>query len=293
MLPLYLVLGILMSILFLAVFYKKPRYPVAMWFEGPKKRQRKRKASVSGFAKSFIQQARAVGWNITEYEYWGIVLMGIIAGSAFGMIMRNEIIVVIGVAAGFMLPKIALSLMRSKRYEEISGQLETAFSIIASSFGIYPNFLDAIRNSIDMMQPPIKDEFITVVREVESGVPLEEALANMEERVPFKELKTFNQVAVVAQNSGGKAKEVLQQCAKLVAENRILKKDLESELAQARQEAVMLFCLLIGGILFFRFFQGDFFDFYYTPLGKGVMTVVFLAGSAIAYRLYQLTKMEI
>ena len=263
------------------------KYPAIEYLLKEKSREKKVIKKVRGVGNSpierYIRKAKDVGWDVRPYEVVGISIVGLVMGVGFGMFMGNEILAVGGLSLGYLFPQYILNTMAEKKKAAISMQLESAMNTISSSFDVHGNVLDTLKASIPLMDLPVKDEFQRVVQEVESGVSLEDALAGMEKRVGKKELVMFNRVTVIAENAGGKAGNVLQKCAKLVAENRLLKSDLEAEMAQVKQDTRIMFVLTIVFLVFFRITNSELFAFYKKSHGKVLMLVLLGLGMFIVY----------
>lgn len=276
----FIVAGISLAGLIFLVSKEKflvKKYPAVEFLLKKKSKAKKKKNKITGrgsILNNYIQEAYDAGWNVQPYEVIGIAIFGMIVGAGFGLFIGNEILAVAGLSLGYLLPRYILSVMVERRRNAISMQLESAMNTIASSFDVHGNVLEAFRASIPVMESPIKDEFQRVVQEVESGVPLEKALLDMEKRVGRKELVMFNRVAVVAENAGGRAGDILQKCARVVAENRLLKSDLETEVTQVKQDTRIMFSLTLVSLIFFRITNSELFDFYQKIEGKIVMLIL-------------------
>lgn len=247
-----------------------------------KKKVRGKKAGGSLFDR-YVQKAIDVGWNVRPHEVVGLAVLGMSIGVGFGLFMGNEILAIGGLSLGFLLPQYVLASMTEKRRGVISMQLESAMSTISSAFDVHGNVIDTLQASVPLIESPVKDEFQRVIQEVESGVPLEDALLAMEKRIGKKEIVMFNRVTVIAENAGGKAGNVLQKCARIVAENRLLKSELEAEMTQAKQDTKIMFILTLVSLVFFRVTNSELFDFYKKSQGKILMLVLLGLGMFIVY----------
>ena len=278
-----IIAGLSLAILLLIIYRNKfsKRYQAIEYLlkktQTKKESIKKRNVNIS-FLNDYMQKANDVGWNVNPHEVVGIAILGMVFGVGFGMFMGNEILAYSGLLMGYFLPKYLLFVITEKRKQSISLQLESAMTSIASAFDVYGNVLDAIKASVPLMEFPISNEFQRVTQEVERGVSLTDALNAMEKRIGKKELIMFNRVAVIAENAGGKAGQILQKCARVVAENRLLKADLETEITQVKQETKIMFLLTIVFLVFFKVSNSEIFTFYKTTPGKILMMVFLVLG---------------
>ncbi|WP_169331992.1 type II secretion system F family protein [Desulfurispora thermophila] len=226
---------------------------------------------LENYIRNYIRRAHNAGWYIRPSEVVGIAVVSGAVGAGFGMFLGNEYVSLAGLSLGYYMPQLILASMEKKRRDAITLQLESAMNSISSAMDVVGNVMDAWKTSIPVMESPIKDEFVRVVQEVESGVPLEKALVDMEDRVKKKELAMFNRVTVIAEEAGGKTGAIMQKCARLIAENRIQKAELEAELVQVRQDTRMMFGVFLTILSAFRVMGSSLFTFYQTFYGKIVM----------------------
>jgi Flp pilus assembly protein TadB len=108
-------------------------------------------------------------------------------------------------------------------------------------------------------------------------------LRGLIERVGRKEMAMFNRIVIIAESAGGKVGNILQKCSRMVAENRLLKLDLETELTQVKQDTKTMFILMILSLTFFRVSNSELFNFYQKSQGEIVMLILLGLGAALVY----------
>ncbi|MGH7185932.1 MAG: type II secretion system F family protein, partial [Pseudomonadota bacterium] len=95
--------------------------------------------------------------------------------SAFVPTLRNPLILLIGIVVGFLLPRIWLARRRNGRLGAFNKQLPDTITLIANALRAGSSFLQAIELVVRETRPPISIEFARVIREVNLGLPFEQA----------------------------------------------------------------------------------------------------------------------
>ena len=106
----------------------------------------------------------------------GGVLIWVATGSALlGMV---------GFASLALMPRLLYSWMRQKRLRKFEEQLPDALMMLAGGMRAGVGLSSAIQQLVAEAQPPISQEFSLLLREQRLGVTLEQALSNLNRRVP-------------------------------------------------------------------------------------------------------------
>ena len=109
--------------------------------------------------------------------------------SAFASALRSPLLLLIGLFIGFLLPRFWLARRRNGRLSAFNKQLPDTITLIANALRAGSSFLQAIELVVRETRPPISIEFARVIREVNLGLPFEQALENMVRRVRSDDLE--------------------------------------------------------------------------------------------------------
>ena len=164
--------------------------------------------------------------------HWGI-LFAIITGSVL-----------------FPMPRILLKALRVRRLHKFNLQLEDALGMMSSAlkagFSIHQS-LDEVANC-DMH--PVGIEFRLLTNELRLGVPLEQALENMNRRVESDDFELVVTAVITARQTGGELSGALERVAALIRERVRISRKVHALTAMGRLQAIMIgampFLLLIG-----------------------------------------------
>jgi tight adherence protein B len=165
--------------------------------------------------------------------------------------LGNPIAWLIGLGIAFFLPRMWLNLRKSRRLKAFNGQLADTITLLANSLRAGSSFLQSIELVVRESQPPISTEFTRVIREVNLGLSLEQALANMTRRVQSDDLDLMTTAIIIQSQVGGNLAEILDSIAFTIRERVRIKGEIKTLTAQGRLSGYVVAGLPIGlaGIL--------------------------------------------
>jgi tight adherence protein B len=168
--------------------------------------------------------------------------------SAFG----NPLFLLIGGFIGFMLPRFWLGRRKSGRLGAFNKQLPDTITLIANALRAGSSFLQAIELVVRESRPPISTEFGRVIREVNLGLPFDQALENMVRRVRSDDLELLATAISIQHQVGGNLAEILDSIAYTIRERVRIQGEIRTLTAQQRLSGYVVGFLPIGlaGFLF-------------------------------------------
>ena len=109
-----------------------------------------------------------------------------------------------------------VSRAKAKRLRLIEEQLPEAADMISRSLRAGHSFSTALGIVGDEMPEPIGSEFRTAFDEINFGVPLNDALGGLANRVPISDLRYFVIAVLIQRESGGNLAEILANISQLI-----------------------------------------------------------------------------
>ncbi|HEY0443363.1 MAG TPA: type II secretion system F family protein [Candidatus Limnocylindrales bacterium] len=203
--------------------------------------------------------------KVSEYlAIWAASILGVpaimlvfsIALSA----LRNPIALLVGAFVGFMLPRFWLGRRKGGRLNQFNKQLPDTITLIANALRAGSSFLQAIELVVRESRPPISTEFGRVIREVNLGLPFEQALENMVRRVKSDDLELMATAISIQHTVGGNLAEILDSIAYTIRERVRIKGEIRSLTAQQRLSGYVVGFLPIGLAGFIYIAAPKFFD---------------------------------
>ena len=150
---------------------------------------------------------------------------------------------------GFWLPKFWLGRRKGKRLKAFNSNLADTIMLLANSLRAGSSFLQAVEMIVRETQPPISTEFARVIREVNLGLPLDEALANLQRRVRSDDLDLMTTAIAIHHTVGGNLAEILDSIAFTIRERVRIKGEIRTLTAQQRMSGYVVGFLPIALVL--------------------------------------------
>lgn len=175
------------------------------------------------------------------------------AGFLLGLLLSRGSLVagaVLG-AAGYFAPSLYFKLQRKRRREKLNEQIVAAIEMIANALRAGTNFTQALALVPKEMPAPIAQELTLVLREMELGVSLEEALKHLAKRVQSEEYDLVVTATNIARETGGNLAEVFDRIAHTIrSRNEVLGK-IQAQTAEGKMQGIFVGALplLLGAAL--------------------------------------------
>ena len=138
----------------------------------------------------------------TSEFFYCMIAPAFFFGLVAAVMALSPIMILAAMVIGGLLPLGFLAFKAKRRVNAIDEQLPDLLITMAASLKAGHSFRQAMQAVVDEGQPPISDEFKRVLTEAQLGRPIDDALAEMADRVQSKNL-SFVMTAVTVQRSVG------------------------------------------------------------------------------------------
>ncbi len=202
-----------------------------------------------------------------------------IGGVLLGSFMRINIMFVPLIGA-FMaaLPILWLLWRRRKRMKTFGVQLPDALEMLARALRAGQSLAAGISMVASEMGPPLGKEFGRVFEEQNLGIPWEDSLNALTERVPNLDLKFFVTAIILQRQTGGDLAEILDKIGSLIRERFQIWGQVQALTGEGRLSGIVLMALPVVLFLAVYRLNPDYVMVLFTdPMGKKMLGVaVFL-----------------
>jgi len=161
---------------------------------------------------------------------------------------------------------------RRKRLRKFAQQLPDALELIARALRAGHSLAAGFHLVGGEMSAPAGDEFTRVYEEQNLGIPLEEALEDMAERVPNLDLRFFATAVIIQRQSGGDLAEILDKIGNLIRERFKIWGQVQALTGEGRLSGIVL--LALPPVLFitmYRLNPGYVMMLFEDPMGKQML----------------------
>ena len=165
--------------------------------------------------------------------------------------LDNGIALLVATLLGWWVPRFWVNRRKSKRLQSFNDHLADTITLVANALRAGASFLQAIELVVRETQPPMSTEFNRVIREVNLGLPFEQALSNMVRRVRSDDLELMTTAITIQHQVGGNLAEILDSIAFTIRERIRIIGEIRVLTAQQRLSGYVVAGLPIGliGIL--------------------------------------------
>ena len=160
--------------------------------------------------------------------------------------LGNPIFLLIGLLIGFFIPRFWLARRKNGRLGAFNKQLPDTITLLANALRAGSSFLQAVELVVRESRPPISTEFGRVIREVNLGLPFDQALENMVRRVRSDDLELMATAISIQHQVGGNLAEILDSIAYTIRERVRIKGEIRTLTAQQRLSGYVVAGLPIG-----------------------------------------------
>jgi len=191
--------------------------------------------------------------QMTASEFVTLNLVCVLGMAVLGfLIVRSPIGAIVLGILGYFAPRFWLGYKRRKRVTMFNSQLPDAITLLANSMRSGYSLAQAMDLLSRDGRPPISDEFQRVNREVGLGLPPQEAMQNMMDRVPSEDLDLMVTAININREVGGNLAEVLDAIADTIRDRIKLFGEVKVLTAQQTISGYVISALpiLLGCVLF-------------------------------------------
>lgn len=216
-----------------------------------------------------------------------IISLVLMAVGAFFAVAMNNLFILPVLAVGFaLLPFWYLKFLAIKWKKEINNELETALSIITTSYLRCESILTAIDENIDYINPPVYDvfkSFLMQTKLINSNIKI--ALSGLKDRIDHTVFHEWIHAIIDCQEDKN-LKSTLTPIVSKLSDMRIVSAELDYLLFEPVKEFISMAVLLVGNIPLMYFLNRDWYDTLMTnTLGKVVLaicgTILFISIAAV------------
>jgi tight adherence protein B len=209
--------------------------------EAREKQLRKARLSLS----ARLEQA---GLAVTPATFW-MISIGMGAFGALACLMLQQPLFVAAGAAfagGFGLPRWVLGFMVGMRQKKFTSEFANSIEVIVRGVKSGLPLTECLKIIGREAPEPLGGEFRRLVDQTAMGVPFDQALAKMYERMPLPEVSFFSIVLAIQQKAGGNLSEALQNLATVLRSRKMMREKIKALSSEAKASAAIIGALPIA-----------------------------------------------
>ena len=160
---------------------------------------------------------------------------------------------------GFFAPAVVVKVHQSRRRNKFVTQLADALMLLTNSLRSGYGFLKGLELIAKEMSDPIAKELNRMLREVNLGATVEQAMLNLGKRINSQDLDIVISAYLIQKDVGGNLTEIMEKVAETIRERLRIQGDIRVLTAQGRLSGLIVGLLPTALFLFFLFRTPDYF----------------------------------
>ncbi len=218
-------------------------------------------------------------------------LLLMVSGCIAAIAIDNMFMIPVLAVAFAMIPFAYLAKTISLYENQVRQELETALSIITTSYIRSDNLVSAVQENLSYLKPPIKGIFEGFVTETTVISPdIRQAIYHMKEKVKNSIYEEWCDTLIACQNDRN-LKDTLMPVVSKLTDVRLVNNQLKTMLSEARREYFMMVCMVLANIPLLYCLNRDWYDaLMNTVFGKIVLAICGVVIIVTAIRMNKLTK---
>ena len=215
----------------------------------------------------------------------------LIGGCMVAIIIDNLFLIPVFAVTFAMIPFVYLGKTINLYERHVKEDLETALSIITTSYIRNDNIINAVSENIRYLKPPVKGIFEGFLTEATSITPdLRVAIAHLKEKISDGIFEEWCDVLISCQ-SDRTLKDTLMPVVSKLTDVRLVNNSLKTMLENARKEYYTMVIMVAANIPILYLINKDWYNaLMHTTLGKAVLAICALVIFITAMRLGRITK---
>jgi tight adherence protein B len=194
----------------------------------------------------------------------------------------------------FIFPSLIIRNLKAKRRARFQNQLSDGIMVLSSSLKGGLSLMQAIEVVVEEMPAPFSQEFGLVLRENKIGVPLEDSLKHMHERMHFEELDLVINSILVSKETGGDLTKVLARLAVTLRDNRKLKESIKTLTLQGRLQGIIMSVLPFFFVTWVISFNRSHFDIMFSSETGRVLLIIAVCLQVVGiFLIHKFSKIDI
>jgi tight adherence protein B len=186
-----------------------------------------------------------------EYILFQWISMALLGGIFF-LLTGKWFFFLVGGFLGFLLPKWYLRKKQRERVTKFNEGLADMITTIVGSLRAGFSFPQALKSVAEEASSPIKDEMASVLQEMQYGKSIEDALNDLNERMPSEDLDLMIQAILIQRQVGGNLATVLDKIVETIRDRTKIQRQISTLTAQGRLSGyvIALLPVILGFVLY-------------------------------------------
>ena len=258
----------------------------------------------AGFGERMARELARADLKFKPGEYVGLILvscffMGLIgyALAGEGTLLRLVFAAVGALLIGPAIPRFFLRRAQHRRLGRFNDQLPDMLNLVVNGLRAGYSQIQAMESVSKELPAPISDEFQRVVREIQLGLTVPEALDNLLRRIPSPDLDFIITAINIQRESGGNLSEILDIISYTIRERIRIKREIQVLVSQVLYSGRILAIMPIALAFALWLLNRDYMQQFFIPGNRICGIPMLICGGLMIYLGYlamnRIAKIEV
>lgn len=198
-------------------------------------------AGAGGFKGALRARLERAGLPLRPVEYMTFHTLGVLAAGFLTQLLLHRLLATMAVILlAVFVPLVAIDLMSKRRSRAFEEQLPDVLTLIAGSLRAGWGIQQAIDLVVEDAAEPARGEFARVQSETRLGMPLEDSLERMADRLSSEDFRWTVAAITIQREVGGNLAEVLDIVSATIRDRADLRREVRALTAEGRLSSVVL-----------------------------------------------------
>lgn len=228
-----------------------------------------------------------------EYILFQWILTALIGGALY-LISNNLFFLGLGIVLGYLLPKWWIRKKQAERVIKFNEGLPDMIATIIGSLRAGFSFAQSLKAVVDEADAPIKEEIEDVLKEMQYGSNIEDALQQLKERMPSEDLELMIQSVLIQKQVGGNLAAVLDTIVQTIRDRNKIGRQILTLTAQGRLSGIVIGLLpIVLGLVIYLMEPDYMSSFFRHPIGIMMITGGSISGIIGFILIRKVTAIEV
>jgi tight adherence protein B len=168
------------------------------------------------------------------------MLIGLFAGLIGLLLGHSFLTFAVGIAIGYLVPRILYSRRNRMRLRKLDEQFAPALVLVANGMRAGQTLVQSLDLAAGSLKDPIAGEFLAISRQIRLGMPTEDALVSFSRRVPLPESVILVKAMQISLLTGANLPAALGQVATTIASRAKLERRVKTLTAQGKAQGLII-----------------------------------------------------
>lgn len=228
-----------------------------------------------------------------EYVLFQWISTALCAGVCY-LLLDQVLGLAMGAVIGFMLPRWWIGKKRKARIKAFNDGLLDMLTTVIGSLRAGFSFAQALKTVVDESEGPVQEEAEIVLKEMQYGTSMEEALTEWKDRMPSEDLDLMIQAILIQRQIGGNLAVILETIVQTIRDRGRIQRQVTTLTAQGRMSGIVIGILPLALALILYLISSEYIStLFHSRIGIGMIVGGLISGTIGFVLIRKITQIEV